>query len=72
MSSRDKTGDRLVASIRKTKAGAATAGEAPKTAPRRRRATSRAPSEAKKTTPKPSVNANANDSYRSVGRVWPD
>jgi len=68
MTIKDKTGDRLVASIRRTKAGAEKAAEdaAVPAAPPAKTAT--AP--AKKSTAQSAVVAG--DNYQSGGRVWPD
>jgi len=69
MSETDKTGDKLVASIRKTKAGAAKPVQA---APARSaKTTTRA--RARKPAPKSRHTATANvDPYTCGGRVWPD
>ncbi len=65
----DKSSDKLVASIRKTKSAAATGSKKPaaKKAVRKRAVRSKAVSGAKSTAKKPS-----SDSYQSRGRVWPD
>jgi hypothetical protein len=75
MTTKDKTGDRLVASIRRTRAGAEKpAGAASRRSPATRKA--RAPANksatgpAKKTTAKQPDGVQAN--YQSGGRVWPD
>jgi hypothetical protein len=75
MSTKDKTGDRLVASIRRTRAGAqaGTAGgtaTAKESAPRRA-AGSKAATSTKKTVSRASGVATTG-SYQSAGRVWPD
>ena len=71
MSETDKTGDKLVASIRKTKAGAAKPAQA---APARSaKPTTRA--RARKPAPKSRRTATATgnvDPYSCGGRVWPD
>ena len=68
MSGTDKTGDKLVASIRKTKAGAAKPKQAaPAKAAKPRKARTSTPA-AKSRRPAP-VSA---DPYSSGGRVWPD
>ncbi|MCG6966136.1 MAG: hypothetical protein LJE59_06475 [Chromatiaceae bacterium] len=68
MSGNDKTGDRLVASIRKTKAGAQTAqGEVPAAAGKRRRAAATVP------TAKARADAVTRaGTYQHGRRVWPD
>lgn len=61
MSTKDKTGDRLVASIRRTKAGTEKAADEPVAAtppPAKKSATKRAGA--------------ASDRYQVGGRVWPD
>ena len=67
MTDKDKTGDQLVASIRKTKSSAAASK---KTAVRRAPAKAKT-SPAKAVVPKeePAVRTN---NYQSAGRVWPD
>lgn len=86
MTTRDKTGDKLVASIRKTKAGvsqpASTPAESkPPAAQPDATATAgksprRAPAKPKPTTATRSKVAAAGkapgDAYQSAGRVWPD
>lgn len=65
MTTQDRTGDKLVASIRKTKAGA---GESPAAKPvptARRRAPAKRESVGRK-------EAAATGGYQSPGRVWPD
>ena len=82
MTTKDKTGDRLVASIRRTRAGntkpddaAAPAEKAPARAATSRK--TRAPAQKKRTTGAVKSRAAkqpeaAKDGYRSSGRVWPD
>ena len=75
MSTKDKTGDRLVASIRRTRAGAEKPAEkaSPRSATTRK---ARAP--AKKAAARPARKSaveqpsGAQASYQSGGRVWPD
>jgi hypothetical protein len=78
MSSQDKTGDKLVASIRKTKAGAnaqppsassepASARPSAATKPATKKKVVR-----KKATAAPKKAPAAAPSYQSSGRVWPD
>ena len=82
MTSRDKTGDKLVASIRKTKAGSTQTATTSSTTPAKpRRAASTAKAQPK-ATPKaksaspvkrrPSAAKKSAGSYQSTGRVWPD
>ncbi len=68
MSETDKTSDKLVASIRKTKAGAATPKQAApaKTARTNRVQRSRPAAKSRRTTP------DNVDPYSCGGRVWPD
>ncbi|MGD8955827.1 MAG: hypothetical protein PVJ03_00730 [Chromatiaceae bacterium] len=71
MTESDKTGEKLAASIRKTKAGTAT----PTTAAARKTAPKRAPSArpAGSTRRKPAQQAAASaDPYHHGQRVWPD
>ena len=78
MSTEDKTGDNLVASIRKTKSGAAgaatkapsaaTAPATDKPAPRRRTAAKAGV----KSGSGGSAKRSTGDSYQSPGRIWPD
>ncbi|HYQ70761.1 MAG TPA: hypothetical protein VET88_02410 [Gammaproteobacteria bacterium] len=75
MTTKNKTGDRLVASIRRTRAGAENpAGEASQRPATVRKA--RAP--AKKNTARPAKKSAAKQAdaapatYQSGGRVWPD
>jgi hypothetical protein len=73
MTTKDKTGDKLVASIRRTKSGAGTGTTAAKTtaaAPAKKRASKRRVSA--KTAPAKQATAKSGDSYQSAGRVWPD
>lgn len=72
MTTKDRTGDRLVASIRRTRAGAekstdesVAAKDSPKPAPARRTRSSAGKGAARKADA-------ARDSYQSGGRVWPD
>lgn len=71
MTTKDSTGEKLISSIRRTKAGTATAetDSAPaKPAPRRRTTAS-----AKPAAPAPKAEASVPcDPYQSVRRVWPD
>jgi hypothetical protein len=76
MTTEDKTGDKLVASIRKTKAGAATTEKpavsqpaAEKPAPRRRAAPK---AKAKAAASGGSAKRSDAGSYESPGRIWPD
>jgi hypothetical protein len=68
MTTEDKTGDKLVASIRKTKAGAS--GPADTDATRPPAATTRKKTVAKKAVADDA--AAAEGQYQSVRRVWPD
>ena len=75
MTTKDKTGDRLVASIRRTRAGAGKpAGEASQRSPTTRKA--RAPAKKNPTGPAKKIAAKQPDgvqaNYQSGGRVWPD
>ena len=68
MTTSDKTGDKLVQSIRKTKAGASPATPKPRTTTTRKKAPARAAA-------KPRTTAKAKtttDPYQSGRRVWPD
>ena len=67
MSGTDKTGDKLVASIRKTKAGAAKKQAAPAKAAKPRKPRTSTP--AAKSERPAQVSA---DPYSCGGRVWPD
>ena len=67
MTTQDKTGDKLVASIRKTKAGAGASSGTTKAAPARRRTTPKANKESPA-----SADAAVASGYQSAGRVWPD
>ena len=71
MTTKDDTGDKLAASIRRTKAGgAAKKGDEAGAAPRRK-----SPSRGAKTADKlPAVTRRAasRDTYESRGRIWPD
>lgn len=75
MTTEDKTGDKLVASIRKTKAGAATAEKAPVSQPA---ADKPAPAPRRRAAPKAKAASSGSakrtdaDSYQSPGRIWPD
>ncbi len=73
MTTKDTTADKLVSSIRKTKAGATaatTTTTAPKTAAKKTAAKKTA---AKKTPSKaPSQKKVLMDTFQSSGRVWPD
>jgi hypothetical protein len=75
MTTKDKTGDRLVASIRRTRAGAGK----PAGKPAQRPVPARKPrAAAKKGATRPAQGGAAEkpdaarDNYRSGGRVWPD
>jgi hypothetical protein len=72
MNAEDKTGDKLVASIRKTKAGVGNAAgdteTKPAPAPRRRSAAKPKPAAPKRDDAPGSVTPG----YQSPGRVWPD
>jgi hypothetical protein len=69
MTESDKTGDKLAASIRKTKAGTATRTTTRKAAPKR----AATPRPAESTQRKPVQQAAASaDPYRHGQRVWPD
>jgi hypothetical protein len=71
MTTKDKTGEKLVASIRRTKTGANTNTAAPKAAaPAKKRAPKR--STAAKPAAARQATAKSGDSYQSAGRVWPD
>jgi hypothetical protein len=72
MTTEDKTGDKLVASIRKTKAGAAgssdtDAATAPAAATRKKTVAKKTPAD-----DAPVDTAAAEVQYQSVRRVWPD
>lgn len=67
MTTQDKTGDKLVASIRKTKAGAA--GTTPP-ATRKKTAATRRTAAKPQATEKSATAGTAG--YQSPGRVWPD
>ncbi|BCO31866.1 hypothetical protein TspCOW1_19690 [Thiohalobacter sp. COW1] len=71
MSEADKTGEKLVASMRKTKAGAGSASGAAKksTAASGKASAGRKPA-ARKSKPTPA--APVTDPYQSGRRVWPD
>jgi len=70
MSETDKTSDKLVASIRKTKAGAAKPAQA---APAKTAKTTTTRARARKPATKSRRTATANaDPYTCGGRVWPD
>mgnify|MGYP001819472674 CR=1 FL=1 len=70
MTESDKTGEKLAASIRKTKAGTATrTTTARKTAPKRAASAGPARSSQNKPAQEPAASA---DSYRHGQRVWPD
>ena len=64
----DKSSDKLVASIRKTKSAAATGSKKPvaKKAVKKRAVRTKAASDSK------SAVKSSSDAYQSVGRVWPD
>lgn len=72
MTTKDNTGDKLIASIRRTKtAGAAPdpgSARAPGTSPRRPRVAKKKPVAAKSS----AASTVARDRYQSEGRVWPD
>lgn len=70
MTTKETTGEKLISSIRRTKAGGATAAseQAPaKPAPRRRPTKAKPKPAAPKTQPEI-----GRDPYQSAGRVWPD
>lgn len=71
MSEADKTGEKLVASMRRTKAGAGPASGAAKkpTAASTRKA---APGKSAARKSKPAPAASGSDPYQSGRRVWPD
>lgn len=73
MSTKDNTGDKLVASIRRTKAGTAGTTAADTSAakkPARKPPASKASAKPKPATKsKPAVNS---DAYQAARRVWPD
>lgn len=77
---KDKTGDQLVASIRKSKTGAATRSTTTRRAPSKPAApkadTAESKPEAQTTKPatvaKPKTASVQQDSYQSGRRVWPD
>ena len=68
MSETDKTSDKLVASIRKTKTGAAKPAQA---APAKTTTTTRVRARKPATKSRRTTTANA-DPYTCGGRVWPD
>lgn len=69
MTTQDKTGQKLVDSIRKTKAGAAAApAQAQETATKPKASVRRKPA----AKPKPAARKESRDPYQSGGRVWPD
>ena len=72
MTTTDKTGEKLVASIRRTRSGASKSNDGTKTAktPPRRQPAARRSSPEKSTTVK--LTANGADLYQSSRRVWPD
>jgi hypothetical protein len=78
MSSQDKTGDKLVASIRKTKAGAsaqsadAGAVAASEKTPPASKAVPKKKVVRKKAAAAPKKSTSAKPTYQSAGRVWPD
>jgi hypothetical protein len=72
MTTEDKTGDKLVASIRKTKAGAAGNDQADPAKPstpatRKKTAARRAPTKTES-----ARSESGGGQYQSEGRVWPD
>jgi hypothetical protein len=74
MTTKDQTGDRLVASVRRTRAGAEqTTGKqaAAKGAPRRTATTGKATTPAQGAVTR-TDSALSRDSYQSGDRVWPD
>ncbi|MCP5298207.1 MAG: hypothetical protein H6953_16770 [Chromatiaceae bacterium] len=72
MTTKDQTGDKLVASIRRTKAGAAKAGDtAPPAKPAARRPPTKTAQAPKRATAATRRTATA-DPYQSGGRIWPD
>jgi hypothetical protein len=72
MTTNDTTGDKLVASIRRTKTAAAPATDpAAPVPPAPRRQATRATNKAETSPPAPRP-SEARDTYRSAGRVWPD
>lgn len=72
MTTTDKTGEKLVASIRRSRSGASKSNDGTKTAktPPRRQPAARSSSPAKSTTVKRT--ADGADRYQSSRRVWPD
>ena len=72
MTTTDKTGEKLVASIRRTRSGASKSNGGTKTAktPARRQPAARRSSPTKYMTVKRT--ADGGDRYQSSGRVWPD
>lgn len=72
MTTSDKTADKLVASIRRTKAAAALESDPPApTTPAATRRVRRVVPKAESALSVPDKTG-ARDPYRSVGRVWPD
>ena len=70
MTTQDKTGDKLVETIRRTKAGTTKTGDEAAAAPRRR-PTSKG-SETLIQLPAVTRRTAARDTYESSGRIWPD
>jgi hypothetical protein len=72
MTTTDKTGEKLVASIRRTRSGASKSKSGAKTAktPTQRQTAARSSAPAKSTTVKQT--ADGADRYQSSRRVWPD
>lgn len=70
MTSKDKTGDQLVASIRKSKTGAVTRKNTERTEAKASRTEVSVKKPAKKTTVEPSMSGS--DSFSYGHRVWPD
>ncbi len=77
MTSNDKTGDRLVASIRRTKTGATKKAAVNRKAPVRKKTSAGAAGTAPRrvaaaATPMPKPAADPADPYQARRRVWPD
>jgi hypothetical protein len=72
MTTSDKTGEKLVASIRRTKRGAAPASDSAAAAkPALGQEATGVTAQAETVPPTPEATT-GRDTYRSVGRVWPD
>jgi len=74
MTTKSKTGDRLVASVRRTKATAqdTDSDQATTTKPSTPRKAPAASDKSPRRTQASKKTSTAQDSYQSVGRVWPD